>query len=43
MVCEGKMKKLSWKIWLLLIVLVLSFLSIFGMPPTFLKKGVISK
>ena len=41
MVCQGKMKKLSWKIWLLLIVLVLSLLSIFDMPPTFLKKGVV--
>ena len=41
MVCQGKMKKLSWKIWLLLIILVLSLLSIFGMPPTFLKKGVV--
>ena len=32
--------KLTWKLWLLIIVLVISFLSIFGMPPAFLQKGV---
>ncbi|MFH1917578.1 MAG: PDZ domain-containing protein [Nanoarchaeota archaeon] len=35
------MKKLTWKIWLLIIVLVLSLLSIFGMPPTLFQKGVL--
>ena len=33
--------KLTWKIWLLIIVLGFSLLSIFGMPPTFLEKGVL--
>ncbi len=33
--------KLGWKIWLLIIVLLLSFLSIFGFPPTFLQEGVL--
>ena len=33
--------KLTWKIWVLIIVLVLSLLSIFGMPPTFFEKGVL--
>jgi preprotein translocase subunit SecD len=33
--------KLTWKIWLLIIVLVLSLLSIFGMPPAFFQKGVL--
>jgi preprotein translocase subunit SecD len=42
MVCEEeKMKKLGWRIWLLIIILALSFLSIFGFPPTFLEKGVL--
>jgi len=36
-----KMKKLTWKIWLLVIVLALCLLSIFGMPPTFFQKGVL--
>ncbi len=35
------MKKLTWKIWLLLIVLILSLLSIFGFPPAFFQKGVL--
>jgi len=34
------MAKLTWKIWLLIIVLSLSFLSIFGFPPKFLEKGI---
>ena len=33
--------KLSWKIWLLIIVLAFSLISIFGLPPTYLQKGVI--
>lgn len=35
------MKKLTWKIWLLIIILGFSLLSIFGMPPTFTQKGVL--
>ena len=31
----------SWKIWLLIIVLFFSLLSIFGLPPTFFQKGVL--
>ena len=34
-------KKLTWRIWVLIIFLVLSLLSIFGLPPTFLEKGVV--
>ncbi len=33
--------KLSWKIWLLIIIVSLSLLSIFGLPPTFFQKGVL--
>lgn len=33
--------KLGFRIWLLIIVLSLSLLSIFGMPPKFLEKGVL--
>lgn len=33
--------KLGWKVWVLIILLIFSFLSIFGLPPTFLQKGVI--
>lgn len=33
--------KLTWKIWLLIIVLAFSLVSIFGMPPTFFQKGVL--
>jgi len=33
--------KLGWRIWILIIVLILSLLSIFGLPPTFFQKGVI--
>ena len=32
--------KLSWKIWLLIVVLIFSLLAIFGMPPSFIQKGV---
>ncbi len=32
--------KLGFKLWLLIIVVLLSLLSIFGMPPAFLDKGV---
>ncbi|MAG79068.1 hypothetical protein CMI40_01685 [Candidatus Pacearchaeota archaeon] len=35
------MKKLTWKIWLLIIFLVFSLVSIFGLPPTFFQKGVL--
>ncbi len=33
--------KLGWKIWLLIIVLIFSIISIFGLPPKFLEKGVV--
>lgn len=33
--------KLTWKLWLLIIVLVLSLLSIFGFPPSFFQKGIL--
>ena len=33
--------KLTWKIWILIIILVLSLISIFGLPPVFLQKGVL--
>jgi len=33
--------KLTWKIWLLIIILLLCMLSIFGFPPTFFQKGVV--
>jgi len=32
---------LTWKLWILVFLLVLSLLSIFGFPPTFLKNGVV--
>lgn len=32
---------LGWRIWVLIIILFLSVLSIFGMPPTLLQKGVV--
>ena len=35
------MIKLTWKIWLLIIILLFSFLSIFGFPPQFLEQGVL--
>lgn len=39
---EETMKfKLTWKIWLLIIVIIFSLISIFGLPPTFLQKGVL--
>ena len=38
---EEEMKKLTWKIWLLIIILAFSLLSIFSLPPTFLEKGVL--
>jgi preprotein translocase subunit SecD len=34
-------KKLTFKIWLLLVILAFSLISIFGLPPTFSEKGVI--
>lgn len=33
--------KLTWKLWLLTIVLALSLISIFGMPPSYLQEGVV--
>lgn len=35
--------KIGWRVWLLIIILLLSLLSIFGMPPTFFAKGVVIK
>src|SRR3989339_680413 len=35
------MMKLTWRIWILIIILVMSLISIFGIPPTFMQKGVI--
>ena len=32
--------KFTWKIWVLIIFLLFSVLSIFGFPPTFFKTGV---
>ncbi len=37
----SKMAKLTWKIWLLMIALILSLLSIFSFPPTFMEKGLL--
>ena len=34
-------KKLTFKIWLLIILVVLSLISIFGIPPSFSEKGVL--
>ncbi|GIU68465.1 MAG: preprotein translocase subunit SecD [Candidatus Pacearchaeota archaeon] len=33
--------KLSWRIWLLIFILVVSFILIFSIPPLFLEKGVL--
>src|SRR3989338_8179260 len=33
--------KFTWKIWLLLLVLALSLISIIGLPPMFMQKGVV--
>ena len=33
--------KLTWKIWMLIIILVLSLISIFGLPPVFSQNGVL--
>jgi len=33
--------KISWKIWLLIIVVFFSLLSIFGIPPIFFQKGIL--
>lgn len=41
MVCGEEKMKLTWKIWLLIIILSMSLLSIFGIPPTFFQKGVL--
>ncbi len=39
---KTKMKrKLTWRLWLLIIVLIISLISIFGFPPTLFKKGVV--
>jgi preprotein translocase subunit SecD len=43
MVCgKKKMKmKLTWKIWILIIVLIFSLISIFGLPPTIIQNGIL--
>ncbi len=33
--------KFTWRIWILIIILIFSLISIFGLPPTFLQKGVL--
>jgi preprotein translocase subunit SecD len=33
--------KLTWKIWLLIIILIWSLISIFGIPPKFLEHGIL--
>jgi len=33
--------KFTWRIWVLIIILIFSLISIFGLPPTFLQKGVL--
>lgn len=33
--------KFTWKIWLLIFVLILTLISIFGIPPKFLEKGIL--
>ncbi len=35
------MKKLTFKIWILIIVLAFSLISIFGIPPKALQQGVV--
>ena len=35
------MAKLTFRIWILIIVLILSLISIFGLPPSFLEKGIL--
>jgi len=37
------MAKITWRIWILIIAVALSLISIFSLPPTFLEKGVIVK
>ena len=34
-------KKLTFRIWFLIVILLFSLISIFGLPPTFTEKGVI--
>ncbi len=33
--------KLTWRIWLMILFLILSLISLFGIPPTFFKEGVL--
>ena len=35
--------KMTWKVWLLIAILLLAALSIFGFPPKFFEKGVLIK
>jgi len=45
MVCRREREemklKLTWRIWILIICLFFSFLTVFGIPPSFLQKGVL--
>ena len=34
-------KRFTWKIWVLIIAITMSLISIFGLPPAFLEKGVL--
>src|SRR3990167_661625 len=38
-----KNMKLGWRIWTLIVILLLSLLAIFGFPPTFFQDGVVIK
>lgn len=35
------MAKLTWRVWVLIIAVILSLIAIFGLPPKFLQEGVI--
>lgn len=35
--------KITWRVWILIAVLILSLLSIFGLPPKFMEDGVLIK
>jgi preprotein translocase subunit SecD len=40
MVCGEKTMKITFRIWLLIIIVVLSLISIFSLPPQFMKEGI---
>jgi preprotein translocase subunit SecD len=37
---EKRMRKITFRIWILIIIVMLSLISIFSIPPTFLEKGI---